>query len=128
VLKYGKFMLVIVALFIAGAVLANARPKSSGGIGLSVTANGAASADPQKTTGPPAAAPNSNSDLIAEQYTKRLLALMDADKNGKVSKAEFMAFMAAEFDRLDVNHDGELDVKELEKSQLVPVRHGGGHR
>jgi Ca2+-binding EF-hand superfamily protein len=53
---------------------------------------------------------------------------MDADKNGKISRAEFMAFMAAEFDRLDVDKSGELDVKELEKSQLMVVRHGGGHR
>jgi len=39
-----------------------------------------------------------------------------------------MAFMAAEFDRLDVNKDRELDVKELERSQLIVVHHGGGHR
>ena len=40
----------------------------------------------------------------------RLLRLMDTDKNGKVSKAEYMAFMAAEFDHRDINHDGELDL------------------
>jgi hypothetical protein len=55
---------------------------------------------------------------------RQLLALMDTDKNGKVSRAEFMAFMAAEFDRLDANHDGELDVKELTQIQ---IRHQGGH-
>lgn len=58
----------------------------------------------------------------------KLLRLMDADQNGKVSKADYMAFMAAEFDRLDINHDGELDLKELENSQLITERHGGGHR
>jgi hypothetical protein len=46
----------------------------------------------------------------------RLLQLMDMDKNGKVSSGDFMAFMAAEFDRLDINRDAELDVKELERS------------
>ena len=53
-----------------------------------------------------------------EVEVKHLLLLMDADKNGKVSKQEFMNFMEAEFDRLDVNHDGELDVKELSKTHM----------
>lgn len=53
---------------------------------------------------------------------------MDTDKNGKISRAEYMAFMAAEFDRLDINHDGELDVKGLEKSQFMVAHHGGTHR
>ena len=38
---------------------------------------------------------------------------MDRDKSGKVSKEEFMKFMEAEFERMDVNKDGELDVQEL---------------
>ena len=63
-----------------------------------------------------------------EAEAKKLLLLMDTDKSGKVSKEEFMRFMAAEFDRLDVNKDGELDVKELEKSQLMTVHRGGAHR
>jgi len=53
-----------------------------------------------------------------EGYVKQLLYLMDKDKNGKISKKEFMSFMEAEFDRLDVNHDGELDVTEIEKTHL----------
>ena len=43
---------------------------------------------------------------------------MDTDKSGKISKQEFMNFMAAEFDRLDADKSGELDVKELTKSQF----------
>jgi EF hand len=42
-------------------------------------------------------------------------------KNGKISEAEFMEFMKAEFKRLDVDGSGELDVKELKKSQLRPA-------
>jgi Ca2+-binding EF-hand superfamily protein len=38
---------------------------------------------------------------------------MDTDKNGKISKAEFIKFMEAEFDRLDKDKSGELDAKEL---------------
>jgi hypothetical protein len=58
--------------------------------------------------------------------TKQLLLLMDTDKNGKVSKQEFMTFMEAEFNRLDMNHDGELDVHEL--TQLRVRSTGGYHR
>ena len=46
--------------------------------------------------------------------TVRLLQLMDTDKNGKVSKEEFMRFMQAEFDFADRNKDGELDPQELQ--------------
>jgi hypothetical protein len=51
------------------------------------------------------------------KQTMQLLVLMETDQNGKVSKAEFMKFMEGEFDKLDVNKDGELDVKELTQSR-----------
>ncbi len=57
--------------------------------------------------------------MLGEKEAKRLLLLMDKDKSGKVSKQEFLSFMEAEFDLLDVNHDGELDVNELSKSQVI---------
>ncbi|HTB56855.1 MAG TPA: hypothetical protein VLC06_03230 [Polyangia bacterium] len=57
---------------------------------------------------------------LGEADVKRLILLMDNDKNGKISEAEFMSFMKAEFQRLDVDGSGELDVKELKKSQLRP--------
>ena len=59
-------------------------------------------------------------------HAKQLLMLMDTDKNGKVSKQEFMSYMEAEFARLDINHDGELDVREL--TQLNRRGPSGGHR
>jgi hypothetical protein len=49
--------------------------------------------------------------------TVQLLQLMDTDKNGKVSKEEFMRFMEAEFDLADKNKDGELDPRELQHLQ-----------
>ena len=58
--------------------------------------------------------------------TKQLLLLMDTDKSGKVSKQEFMTFMEAEFNRLDLNHDGELDVRELTQFHVRTT--GGYHR
>ncbi len=61
-----------------------------------------------------------------EVEAKRLLLLMDRDTSGKVSHKEFMEFMEEEFQRLDVNKDGELDVAELTRSRLTP--HGGRQR
>ena len=61
---------------------------------------------------------------VALTETRKLLELMDRDGNGRVSKQEFLDFMAAEFDRLDVNKDGSLDLKELEKLRVKPVSNG----
>jgi EF hand len=59
-----------------------------------------------------------------EREAKKMLLLMDTDQSGKISKQEFMSFMEAEFERLDINKDGELDVKELTNSR-VQVRTRG---
>jgi hypothetical protein len=53
---------------------------------------------------------------------RQLLLLMDADKNGKISKQEWMAFMEAEFNQLDTEGKGELDTKQLTQSRLA-VKH-----
>lgn len=66
-----------------------------------------------------------NKLLIGEDGIKQLLPLMDADKNGMVSKQEFMKFMEAEFERLDKSKKGELNVKELTKSTLTASRFTG---
>jgi hypothetical protein len=60
------------------------------------------------------------------KQTMQLLVLMETDSSGKVTKAEFMKYMEAEFDKLDRNKDGELDVKELTQSQYSV--HVGTHR
>jgi|SRR5579862_1391445 len=61
------------------------------------------------------------------EETKDLLRLMDKDENGKVSKKEFMDFMNAEFELLDQDKSGELDVKELTHIQVrkQPSPHSG---
>jgi Ca2+-binding EF-hand superfamily protein len=66
-----------------------------------------------------------NKLTIGEEEIKQLLPLMDTDKNGMVSKQEFMKFMEAEFDRLDKNKKGELNVKELTQSTLTASRSTG---
>jgi hypothetical protein len=63
-----------------------------------------------------------NTAAIAEDNVKQLLLLMDTDKNGKISKDEWMKFMSAEFDRLDTDRSGELDRNELLRSRMV-IRH-----
>ena len=55
---------------------------------------------------------------LAEPEVKQLLLLMDTDKNGKISKQEWMQFMEAEFDRLDKDKSGDLDAKDLTQSEL----------
>ena len=64
---------------------------------------------------------------MASEKTKELLLLMDPDKNGKISKQEWMKFMEAEFDKLDPDKTGELDPKELrQKMSRVSVRGSTG--
>jgi Ca2+-binding EF-hand superfamily protein len=46
---------------------------------------------------------------------KLWLTAMDKDKDGTVSKEEFTAYMEAQFDKADADHDGTLDRNELEQ-------------
>ena len=55
---------------------------------------------------------------IGQDEVKQLLQLMDTDKNGKISKAEYMKFMEEEFNRLDTDKSGELDARELTQSKI----------
>jgi hypothetical protein len=59
---------------------------------------------------------------LGQKDVEQLLLLMDTDKNGKISKEEYMHFMEAEFERLDKDKNGQLDVKELTQSQLKPTQ------
>jgi len=55
---------------------------------------------------------------IGEQNVRQLLLLMNTDKNGMVSKQEYMRFMEAEFHRLDKSNRGELNALQLNQSTL----------
>ncbi|HMD50096.1 MAG TPA: hypothetical protein VKG79_13400 [Bryobacteraceae bacterium] len=57
---------------------------------------------------------------LNQEQVRQLLVLMDIDKNGKISKQEWMRFMEAEFDRLDLDHSGDLDAADLAVSRLAP--------
>lgn len=84
----------------------------------------AATAQSEKATGVVSPGPASETTehemkvAAAREAAKQLLLVLDTEKSGRVSKQEWMKFMEAEFDRLDVNHNGELDVKELTKSRV----------
>jgi hypothetical protein len=92
--------------------------------------NGAAaqSAQPAAAAQTPAPTPGSPAVVAASPEAIKLLKIMDGDHDGKISHAEFTAFMEAEFQRLDLDHDGYLNLKELEKSQLAVAHHGGTRR
>ncbi len=64
-----------------------------------------------------------NLPFIAEQNAKQIMLLMDTDKDGRISKKEWMNFMSKEFDRLDTNHDGYIDQKDLLATQLYVEQH-----
>jgi Ca2+-binding EF-hand superfamily protein len=57
---------------------------------------------------------------IASEEVRDLLLLMDTDKNGKISKQEWMKFMEAEFEVFDSEKKGEIDREELLQSTLAP--------
>ena len=77
-----------------------------------------------RTAGAQKAAVSKPQDKLAigEDEVKRLLPLMDHDKDGKVSKQEFLRFMEAEFDMLDKKKEGKLDIKEQTQPPPPPIR------
>ncbi|MGD0890696.1 MAG: hypothetical protein ABR923_04110 [Terracidiphilus sp.] len=60
---------------------------------------------------------------LGQAEVEQLLLLMDTDKDGKISKKEWMDFASAEFDRLDTDKSGFLDKKEIALSRLRATRH-----
>lgn len=63
-----------------------------------------------------------NKGLIATQNAKEIMLLMDTDKDGRISKKEWMDFMSKEFDRLDTDHNGYIDQKDLLATMIV-IKH-----
>jgi hypothetical protein len=62
---------------------------------------------------------------LGESEVKQLLLLMDTNRKGMVSKQEYMKFMEAEFERLDKDKKGELDVKKLTQLSVTASRFVG---
>jgi len=78
-------------------------------------------AAPQKDSAPKP----QNKLALAEDHVKQLLLLMETDKQGKISKQQYLKFMEAEFERLDKGNKGELDVKELTQPTVTAGRFVG---
>lgn len=66
-----------------------------------------------------------NKLALGEEQVKQLLLLMDTNAQGRVSKQEYMKFMEAEFERLDKDKKGELDVKQVAHANLSASRYTG---
>lgn len=60
--------------------------------------------------------------VLGQDQVVDLLLLMDTDENGKISKQEWMDFASAEFDRLDKDKSGQLDIREIARTRLVATR------
>jgi EF hand len=67
----------------------------------------------------PALAFSKRTESIADASVRRLLRQMDKDKNGTVSKGEFLRFFGERFDQLDANGDRRLVADEL-VPMLIP--------
>jgi hypothetical protein len=61
---------------------------------------------------------------LAQPKVTEVLLVMDTDRNGKISKKDFMNLMAAVFDRLDKEKKGELDPRQFRQSVTVRAATG----
>ena len=55
-------------------------------------------------------------NVMVVENVKQLLLVMEADKKGKISKQDWMAFMEAAFDKLDLEKKGEVDQAAIKQS------------
>jgi Ca2+-binding EF-hand superfamily protein len=62
----------------------------------------------------------------ADEIVENLLKTMDADKDGKISRAEAKGKLAESFDKVDTNKDGYLDRQELRAMAQRILAAGGG--
>jgi|ERR1700693_773594 Ca2+-binding EF-hand superfamily protein len=67
----------------------------------------------RREAGVPLVALNKRTIIAGTRDVSQLVRLMDKDKDGSVSKQEFLDAMLQMFDRADVNHDQELDRNEV---------------
>ena len=62
---------------------------------------------------------------MGEDDVRHLLQLVDSNPKGMVTKQGYMRFMEAEFDRLDKERKGELDVRKLAQPNLSAIHYVG---
>ncbi len=95
-MKYNALMAAVVATFLmAGAAFAEDKP-----------------ATPAATTPPPATA---TMGMGAGMHHKGMMfEMLDTNKDGMVSKDEFMTSHMARFEKMDANKDGNVNKEEIE--------------
>jgi hypothetical protein len=52
--------------------------------------------------------------VMATEDIKEILLIMNPDKNGKITREQWVKFMVTEFDRLDSDRSGTLDPKKIQ--------------
>ncbi|MBB6188265.1 EF-hand domain-containing protein [Rhodanobacter sp. MP7CTX1] len=58
---------------------------------------------------------------LAQSTPAEYLKLFDSNGDGKVSEAEYVAYMSQGFYRMDTNHDGVLESSELPGGRGKPI-------
>ena len=58
---------------------------------------------------------NTKATAMRDVQARQLLRAMDKDKDGTVSKQEYLDFMSGTFNRLDVKKNGQLKEEELRR-------------
>lgn len=77
--------------------------------------------DGPSARGGPKTPPSQGKQLLSADQIKLLFLLMDKDKDGKISKEEWMSFMASAFEHLDQTKSGKLDAKELSQLSMPAI-------
>jgi len=65
------------------------------------------------------AAPSGNADFPDLFWSELMMKSMDRNKDGMVSREEFMAYMGAQFDMMDQNKDKRLTAKEFMDKKMM---------
>lgn len=72
------------------------------------------------------AAPVTDADLARQakyaEAKQRFFDRIDTNHDGKISRAEYQAWVDGRFDKLDVNHDGVVDASEIASSPVAAER------
>ncbi len=58
---------------------------------------------------------------LAQDSRTAYLQMFDSNGDGRVSEAEYVSYMSQGFARIDVNHDGVLEVNELPGDRGRPI-------
>ena len=66
-----------------------------------------------------AAAPEGSNEVIINFWTERIMKSMDRNKDGMVTRDEFMNYMGAQFDKMDQNKDKMLSKGEFMDKKMM---------